>query len=258
MKVTNITSQLRSKILSTIKRREAQGWAFSAEVKEAAKAGNYQTLKSLYSGGNYRKLYDEAIAIDDITGEVITGTQASLRNRWSAETRIKNYTREMENKLRNDPAYQEAFAEGAILAERIGDLLGKLYMANDPCAGVLETAFTSLTNKLGVERRNVYLAQMTGEIMDNIALTLKYKHGYSYHTTGVNGLIDALTYNLEIDKLMTQKYGTGADVESEYVSHEDLWDITSEYRQYAETTSVFNARNASEVVSRLREVGQIV
>lgn len=139
------TEKLRKLVKQQIRRMENRGFRVSEEVKEKAKSGKYQTLKSLQKG-KYKKVYESSTG--EVNGKVVSGKEKRAYERKESarkavETRRRNereYNKQWERERRQqdaiDAAYARQFDEGQITYNNITDLIdrypgkGSKYLSN--------------------------------------------------------------------------------------------------------------------------------
>ena len=253
----NKTESLRRRVAQAIRRREAKGWHVDEDVKRNVETKGYQYLKSLHDN-KYRKLNEASTTIDEVTGEKITGQQATVRQRWSIESRVEQYNRSIMNRMRQNPEFQKAFSEGTILSERITDLINQFYANDDPHAGVLDDAVQRAIDTVGDEGYRAALADYAGRIMDDISLALKYRHGLSYHDDAVDDLIDlisGLSWSDEDRRFYATDSASYGDMFDEFqpTTFDDLINIAEQYKTMASDMGILQMPDASDVVRRGRE-----
>lgn len=139
------TEKLRKLVKQQIRRMENRGFRVSEDIKEKAKSGKYQTLKSLQKG-KYKKVYESSTG--EVNGKVVSGKEKRAYERKESarkavESRRRNereYNKQWERERRQqdaiDAAYARQFDEGQITYNNINDLIerypgkGSKYLSN--------------------------------------------------------------------------------------------------------------------------------
>ena len=164
------TAKLRKLVKQQIRRMENRGFRVSEEVKEKAKSGKYQTLKSLQKG-KYKKVYESSTG--EVNGKVVSGKEKRAYERKESarkavETRRRKASErgDWESQRRKQDAIDmsnaEAFNEGSIRYDNIIAMIDKY-----PTKGskYLSDLLKSEISKYGLNNVLIALGQVDEDIV---------------------------------------------------------------------------------------------